>query len=127
MGWEAIVLKVPQAKQRGRLPKNNWLCPRCAGKPFLIPSPADLTPAAAPQSAVRDEREFLVLTCDRCGQFMAFEGCSGNCAASPRSKCEICGKYYCPHCGITADIDLEERRVELRYCNDHVPEWYKNR
>jgi hypothetical protein len=74
-----------------------------------------------------NEKEFLVLVCDRCGQFIAFEGCKGECSSLPRSKCEICGKYYCIHCGITVDIEVYEKHVELRYCNDHIPEWYKNR
>jgi len=79
------------------------------------------------QKSVVDEMEFLVLICDRCGQIMAFEGCRGECASFPRSKCEVCGKYYCHHCGITLDIEVEGKQVKLRYCNDHIPEWYKNR
>ncbi len=127
LAWETVILKVPESKKLERLHKNSWLCPNCEGKPFMIPYHTRFTQVAALKKTTEDEMEFLVLICDCCGHFMAFEGCSGNCASFPKSKCEICGKYYCNHCGITSDIDIDEKHVELRYCYDHVPDWYKNR
>ncbi len=127
MAWETVILKVPGSKKHNRLHKKPWLCPKCEGKPFAIPYHTGLNRVTVSEKISEDEREFLVLICDCCGQIMAFEGCSGNCASFPKSKCEICGKFYCVHCGITSDIDIDEKRVELRYCYDHVPEWYKNR
>src|SRR5512133_1794226 len=110
LAWETVILKIPGSKKlkRKRLHNNYWLCPKCEGKPLMIPYHDRLTQVAAPKKTSEDEMEFLVLICDCCGQFIAFEGCSGNCASFPRSKCEICGKYYCHHCGITSDIDIEE-------------------
>lgn len=107
--------------------KHCGFSPKCEGKLFTIPYHTNLDKRVSFKKFFEGEMEFLVLICDRCGEFMAFEGCTGECASFPRSKCEICGKNYCNHCGISADIDVDEKPVEFRYCNDHVPEWYKNR
>ena len=127
LAWETVLLKVPDSKKFSRLHKHYWLCHKCEGKLFTIPYHTNAPNGVTQKKSNQDEMEFLVLICDRCGQIMAFEGCTGDCASSRKSKCEICGKYYCNHCGITADIDVDEKRVELRYCNYHIPEWYKNR
>jgi hypothetical protein len=127
LGWETVILKVPESKKLNRLHKHYWLCPKCEGNLFMIPSPINAANGVSPKKISEDEMEFLILICDRCGKFIAFEGCTGECATFPKSRCEICGKYYCNHCGITSDIDDGETHVELRYCNDHIPEWYKNR
>jgi hypothetical protein len=127
LAWETVKLKVPESKKLSKSNKHYWLCPKCEGKLFTIPYPTGEPQAAASKQSVKDEHEFLVLICDRCGKFLAFEGCTGDCASFPRSKCEVCGKYYCNHCGIRDDIQVEDQLVELRYCNDHIPEWYKNR
>ena len=102
-------------------------CPKCDGRLFTIPYYTNADKQVTAKKFYDDEKEFLVLLCDRCGQFMVFEGFTGDCASFPRSKCEICGIYYCNRGGITVDIDVDDKRVELRYCNDHIPEWYKNR
>ena len=127
MAWQTIILKVPDSKKFSRTHNHYWLCPKCEGKLFTIPYQTNLPKKVSPKKSFEDEMEFLVLTCDRCVQIMAFEGCSGECASSRDSRCEVCSKYYCNHCGITEDIEVDEKHVELRYCNDHIPEWYKNR
>ena len=127
MAWETVRLKVPQSKKLTKSNKHDWLCPKCEGKLFTIPYQTDAPAGDASKKSSKDEYEFLVLICDRCGKFLAFEGCTGDCATFPRSKCEVCGRFYCTHCGIREDIQVEDRLVELRYCNDHIPEWYKNR
>jgi predicted nucleic-acid-binding Zn-ribbon protein len=127
LAWETVILKVPGSKKLSRPHKHNWLCPKCEGKNFTIPYHTYQAKGAASKKFFEDELEFHVLICDRCAQFMVFEGCTAECASFPKSKCEICGKNYCTHCGITADFDFEGKHVELRYCNDHIPEWYKNR
>jgi hypothetical protein len=126
LAWETVTLKVPESNKFSKLHKQFRECPKCEGKLFTIPYQTD-TSTPTPKKSLEDEMEFLVLLCDRCGQIMAFEGCTGECASSRKSKCEVCGKFYCNHCGITEELDIEEKHVELRYCNDHVPEWYKNR
>ena len=127
MAWENVILMVPGTNKNHRSGKQNWLCPKCESKLFTIPYYTNQAQAVAQTKSNEDEMEFLVLLCDRCGQVMAFDGCSGECASNRKSRCEICGKYYCSRCGISADIDIDEKHVELRYCNDHIPEWYKNR
>jgi hypothetical protein len=127
LAWESVTLKVPGSKKTSKLNKLCWTCPKCERKFFTIPYKTKAPIGVSLKKFTEDEKEFLVLICDRCGQFMAFEGCVGECASLLKSKCEICGKYYCHLCGIVDDIDIDERHVELRYCNDHIPEWYKNR
>ena len=127
MAWETVVLKVPESKKLSKTHHHDWLCPRCEGSLFMIPSPINSLKGVSTKKKSADEMEFLILICDRCGKFIAFEGCSGDCATYPKSRCEICGRYYCTHCGITSNIDGGETHIELRYCNDHIPEWYRNR
>ena len=127
MAWESVILKIPGFKRSARLDKNSWVCPKCAGKEFTLPYRSDRQTQVTPKKSREDEKEFLVLICDRCGELVAFEGCMGDCAGYPKSRCEVCGRYYCVHCGISLDIETEEGLVELRYCNDHIPEWYQNR
>ena len=127
MAWETVVLKVQESRKHSRLRDHDWLCPKCDGKVFTIPYPTKSLQAVISQNTTSDEKVYQVLFCDRCGQIMAFEGCTGECASALKSECEICGKYYCHNCGITVDIDVDGKPVELRYCNDHIPEWYKNR
>ncbi len=127
MAWETLVLKIPGTQKTAHGHKKVWTCPKCEGKQFAIPYQSSAPPKAAANILPVDEQEVLVLICDRCGQFIAFEGCTGDCSLSPRSKCEVCGKYYCDHCGIHEEFETEEGIVLLRYCNDHIPEWYKNR
>jgi hypothetical protein len=126
MAWEAVMLKVAGTKKPSKLHKQSWICPKCDRTFFTIPVNSKAKGATSKKSG-EDEREFLVLICDRCGQFIAFEGCAGGCSSFSKSKCEVCGKYYCSRCGITEDIDIGEKHLELRYCYDHIPEWYKNR
>ena len=127
MAWETVVLKVPEAKNRRRIRNRYWLCPKCGGKVFTIPYSPEKSRDLASQKSTPDEKEYQVLICDRCGEIIAFDGCTGDCESALKSRCEICGKYYCSHCGITADLTVDGKLVELRYCNDHIPEWYKNR
>ena len=128
MAWETIILKVQESRNLGPLHHKQYrLCPRCEGKLFTIPFVTDPTKGIDLKKFAQDIMEFQVLTCDRCGQFLAFEGCTGECASVPRSKCEVCGKFYCSHCGISIDTGPDQKHVALHYCNDHVPEWYKNR
>ena len=127
LAWEDVVFKISESNKHSRLHRRDWLCPKCEGKLFTIPYPTNTPQSVSVNKSDDDEMEFLVLICDRCGQIITFEGCSGECASLPRSRCEVCGKYYCSHCGITVDIEVDEKHVKLRYCNDHIPEWYKNR
>ena len=127
MGWETVILKAPASQKFNKLHNHSWLCPKCEGNEFTIPFHVNASKGGALKAISDAEREFRVLVCDRCGQFIAFDGCKGECASTPLSKCEVCGKYYCIHCGINEDIEVNEKQVELRYCNDHIPEWYKNR
>jgi hypothetical protein len=127
MAWETVVLKVEGAKKLNRIHRQSWMCPKCERTFFTIPVNSKITKGATSKKSNEDEREFLVLICDRCGQFIAFEGCIGECSSFPKPKCEVCGKYYCGHCGIVEDIDMDDKHLELRYCYDHIPEWYKNR
>ena len=127
MAWETIILQVQETKKLDSHHRHYSLCPRCEGKLFAIPFHTTLPSDATYTKYYTGEREFNVLTCDRCGQFLAFEGCTGDCATSPKSKCEVCGKYYCGHCGITAEIGEHSEHIELHFCNDHIPDWYRNR
>jgi hypothetical protein len=127
MTWETVILNVPGSKKLTRSHKHNRLCPKCEGKLFMIPYHFTGPKGVVSKKIFEDEMEYHVLICDRCGQLMVFEGCTGACASFPKSKCEICGKYYCSQCGIIADIDVDDKHIELRFCNDHVPDWYQNR
>ncbi len=127
MAWETVVLKVADLNKLSRTHRHDWLCPKCERQFFTIPYKTQKAAGAPSQDSLEDEKEFRVLICDRCGQFIAFEGCTGECATSRKPKCEICGRYYCQRCGIMDDMDVDGKKVELRYCNDHIPEWYKNR
>ena len=125
MAWETLIIKTVDI-QDNQTHKNYWLCPMCKGKTFAISyHPNHLI--QNPRKNTSDENTFRVLICDRCGQIIAFDGCKGTCACTPRSKCESCGKYYCRHCGVTDDFEIDGVVAELRYCNEHIPEWYKNR
>jgi hypothetical protein len=128
MALETVILKVPELHPHTFLHRHDWLCPKCEGHLSAVPSHTPtFQNGPSEKKSIEIEMEFQVLMCDRCGQIMAFVSCTGECATYPKSICEVCGKYYCRHCGITLDFDVEGRHVELRYCNDHIPEWYKNR
>jgi hypothetical protein len=126
LAWDTVIFKIPDQKNLNKQHNSHWICPMCEGKALTIPYGA-LAKKAFIKKYMADEKEFLVLICDRCGQLVAFEGCTGICASEPKSKCEVCGKYYCKHCGITVDFETDGGVTEMRYCNDHIPEWYKNR
>ncbi len=127
MAWETVVLKVPGAKKPNKIHQRHWLCPKCDGKPYTISYHSDTLKGITSNKSLEDEMEYLVLICDCCGDYIAFDGCTGECSRTHKTNCEICGKYYCKRCGMSADIDVDEKHIELRYCCDHIPEWYKNR
>ena len=116
MAWETVFLKVPVLAHSAFGHKHNLACPKCEGK---LHSDSGEEP--------EDELALLVLCCDRCNRQIAFDGCSGECAEMARPQCEECGKYYCTHCGIVEDFEEYGKLVTLRFCNDHIPEWYRNR
>ncbi len=126
MAWENLIFRIPDQKNINKPHGNHWVCPKCDGKQYSIPYGAV---ARRPFFKLhpQDEKDFIVLICDRCGNLIAFEGCQGACASESKSKCEVCGKYYCKHCGISVDFETDGGVTEMRYCNDHIPEWYRNR
>lgn len=127
MAWQTLNLKISGPIKDIRQNRNHWICPKCEGKELRISYHSCLTPKPTSKKPLEEEKEYLVLICDRCGDLIAFEGCTGECDENPKSKCEVCGKYFCCHCGITHDFNADNGVVELHYCQDHVPEWYQNR
>lgn len=127
MAWETIPLKTPETKKSLGRKNAHWKCPKCEGKPYTIPYRYGVSKEGTLIKFLDDVADFRVLVCDRCGECIAFDGCSGECSHCPECKCETCGKYYCCHCGVTIKIHAEDGIIELHYCNDDVPEWYLNR